>query len=162
MGRYVNFRNNVVGQAEECQWEMDKLFKLLENDNYSEDDDDTNSVDEDDHFLDIKHTEIGSLGLQLTQAKKAIDSQNKALDDFANIFQQIRYGHSMQYHHNKDEYVNWRKTVDLAGDEERSFKKNFVKQHSRGSSLSSDDNIGMILDLDIDDLDVDDEEKEAL
>ena len=146
----------MVGQADECQWEMDKLFKLLENDNYSEDEEETG--DDDDHFLEIKHTEIGSFGLQLTQIKKAIDSQNKALDEFANIFQQIRYGHAMQYHHNKDEYVNWRKSIDLAGDEERLFTKKFVKGQSSISSssgtpsvCSSDDNIGMILDLDMDD-----------
>eukprot|EP01084_Bolivina_argentea_P184672 318496_1 len=154
--RYKNFRNNVVGQADEAQWEMEKLFKLLSDDNYSDNDEEYEDVKQnDDHFLSIEHTDIGSLGLQLNKTKKSINSRNKALDEIATIFKQIRYGHAMQYHHNKDEYVWYRKSIDLAGDEERLFTKQFLIQNrnrrsnSITSSIASDD-IGMLLAMDDD------------
>lgn len=86
--RFTNFKNNVVGQAEECQWEMDHLMALLENTNYSGDDvddDDMESVLSIDTMksnsvsMGIGHADLGTLGLQLNRIKKGIDSRNEAL-----------------------------------------------------------------------------------
>ena len=154
--RYLNFKNNVVGNADECQWEMDKIFKLLENDNYDLDDDsddddndNNNEYKDSDHFLKIKHTDIGELGLKLSQTKKAIDSRNKDLDEMADIFKQIRYGHCMQYINvTKEEYIWFRKNIDLQQDNQQIL---FKRQFSTTSSQTSDDNVGLLLELDQDD-----------
>ena len=148
--RYNNFKNNVVGTADECQWEMDKIFKLLLDDNYDDDDDDDDDEYKDsDHFLKIKHTDLGKLGMELTQSKHRIDSRNKALDDISKTFQQIRYGHSMQYHHDRESYVYFRKNIDLQVDHEEAL---FKRQFSTTSSQASDDNVGLLLELDDDGL----------
>lgn len=144
--RYNEFSHNVVGLAEECLWGMDKLFNLLNCEKY--DDEDENYEDIKEQFGDSSNplaefTDIGSLGLKLSFCKKEIDENNAALDDFARKFQQIRYSHSMQFYHDKDAYILYRKNADLDGHETKSQASS-----NPVSPTKSNDNYGMLIDLD--------------
>ena len=75
----------------------------------------------------------------------------------AKTFQQIRYAHAMQYHHNRDEYVWYRKNIDLQGPEEATRnlgRRSSISSVTSQNTAMSDDNIGMLLDLDFDDEEV--------
>ena len=152
--RYNDFRNNVVGQAQECEWEMDKLLKLLNDNNYDSylnnaDDDDYNNNNDNDaepsiserydksKDLQIAHANCGSIGLELNKIKANIQYRNSKLQDMAKDFKQIRFGHAMQYHHNKEAYIFYRKTADLTDIEK------FPRKQRRDS-----DDFGLLLDTD--------------
>eukprot|EP01083_Nonionella_stella_P019558 54317_1 len=132
--RYADFRNKVVGQASECLWPMDKLLKLLESDKYDDD----------------------ALGSQLSRYKRTIEEQNEALHESTARFKQIRYGHAMQYHHDRDAYIFYRKNADLTDWERKLVERQFdtkgsldaPQTRSRGNSIfqhNHDD--GMLIDL---------------
>lgn len=164
--RFNEFRNNVVAQAEECRYGMDELYQLLECKSSRYD----LEVEKSEPSIHKRYdkssknltefTELGTLGLKLSKFKKSIDERNADLEDFAKQFRQIRYAHAGQFHANKEAYIYYRKTADLADHDHQHQIRQNIKRHKKVSMpkggdfqpppLSrdhSDENIGMLLDL---------------
>jgi len=151
--RFNEFRNNVVTQAEECRWEMEELYELLQSDGLDLESEMSEQFDQSSRNNLTEFTELGRLGLQLSQFKRSIDERNAELEDIAKQFSQIRYAHAGQFHADKEAYIYYRKNADLADHELNPNKKRkkagrrLKYQPPQLQRDHSNENIGMLIDL---------------